>query len=79
MKFRIINSEPGRWGEGWVNGDIVDLDWQAAKVALESGEIEIYEENSNGVPASDEKDEKSGTKSAKVKVAKRKARKRKIV
>lgn len=50
MKFRIINSKDGRWGEGWKNGDIVDMDWAAAKVALEVGEIEIYEENSNGFP-----------------------------
>jgi SAM-dependent methyltransferase len=40
--YRILNDENGRWGEGYKKGDIVSFDYEAAKVALEAGDIEMY-------------------------------------
>ena len=51
-----------------MNGDIVDMDWNAAKVALEAGEIEIYEENSDGTSVSAEVSDKGSVEGAKIKV-----------
>lgn len=41
MKYQIIK---GRFGEGWKPGDIVDMDFQAARVRLEVGDIVKAEE-----------------------------------
>ena len=37
MKFRILG---GLWGEGWLAGDVVSIDEDAARVRLKLGEIE---------------------------------------
>lgn len=41
MKYRILK---GKFGEGWKPGDIVDMDFRAARVRQETGDIEIYKE-----------------------------------
>lgn len=33
-----------RFGEGWKTGEIVAMDYEAARVPLEQGEVELYEE-----------------------------------
>jgi hypothetical protein len=37
MKFKVLG---GHWGEGWLPGDVVEMDLEAAKVRLELGELE---------------------------------------
>ena len=44
MKFKILTHDNNRWGEGWKFGDIVDMDYEAARVPLENGEIEPFTE-----------------------------------
>jgi len=43
-KYKILTARQGRWSEGWVAGDIVDLDENAARAAVESGEIMLINE-----------------------------------
>ena len=42
MKYKIIK---GRFGEGWKPGDVVDMDFNAARVRVEDGDIEPYRED----------------------------------
>ena len=37
--YRVLKS--GRFGEGWKAGEIVPMDWEAARVPLEEGSIEL--------------------------------------
>ena len=65
MKYRVLTNRFAEWNEG----DIADMDWEAARVPLELGEIEPYEENSNSAPLSPKVGDTGGEQSAKVKVA----------
>jgi hypothetical protein len=47
MKYLI---KKGRWGEGWKPGDIVAMDFQAARVRLEVGDIVEYKEETKKEP-----------------------------
>jgi len=38
--YKILSAPAGRWGEGYQVGDIVDFDFDAARVAIENREIE---------------------------------------
>lgn len=38
MKVRILK---GRYGEGWMPGDIVNMDWEAARVRIDDGDVEV--------------------------------------
>lgn len=40
--YRVLG---GNWGEGYKPGDIIELDFEAAKKRLEDGDVEVY----NGV------------------------------
>jgi len=40
-KYKIIK---GKFGEGWKPGDIVAMDFRAARVRQEIGDIELYKE-----------------------------------
>ncbi|MFA6790195.1 MAG: C2H2-type zinc finger protein [Parcubacteria group bacterium] len=44
MKYRILTTKGSRWGEGWQYGDIVEMDFPAARVPLMNGEIEEVKE-----------------------------------
>lgn len=37
-KLRILS---GRWGEGWKPGDVVEMDTEAARIAVEDGRLEL--------------------------------------
>lgn len=37
--YRVLKN--GRFGEGWAAGDVVPMDWEAARVPLEEGSIEL--------------------------------------
>lgn len=39
-KFKVLLN--GRFGEGWKTGDIIEMDWNAARVPVEEGALEIY-------------------------------------
>lgn len=43
MKYKVLVN--GRFGEGWKAGDIVAMDDEAARVPLEEGAIEPYDES----------------------------------
>lgn len=42
MKYRVLVNN--RFGEGWKAGDVVDMDYEAARVPLQEKAIEIYRE-----------------------------------
>lgn len=44
MSYRILTVSNSRWGEGWKYGDIVEMDFEAARVPLQKHEIEPVEE-----------------------------------
>lgn len=44
MKYRILTTKGSRWGEGWQFGDIVEMDFPAARVPLMNKEIEEVKE-----------------------------------
>lgn len=46
MKFKVLG---GQWGEGYMVGDIIDLDFVAAQVRLRLGEIELLVEKEDNV------------------------------
>ena len=47
MKYRV--NVTGRFGEGWKEGDIVDMDFESARVPLQQGEISEHKEVSGGL------------------------------
>lgn len=47
MKFRVLVNK--QFGEGWMAGDIVDMDWEAAEKRVELGHIELVKEDESDV------------------------------
>ena len=41
-KYKVLKSPPGRWGEGYQEGEIIEMDENAARVPVEKGELESY-------------------------------------
>lgn len=50
MKYKILTTNKYRWGEGWLYGDIVEMDMEAARVPLQKGEIEFVTEQKIEMP-----------------------------